>query len=234
VEAVMLLAWPDLSALWLSLQVAGAATLLVLPAGVLAAWWLAHGRPFPGKGLVETILMLPLVLPPTVVGFYLLLLLGRATPAGRWINDGLGIRLLFTWQGAAIAASVMALPLFVRTATAAFASVEAEMLEAGRTLGATERVLLCHVILPLSYRGLLAGVALTFARALGEFGATLMVAGSIPGRTQTLPLALYAAVQAGKDDQALGYTLLLTLTAFAILGIVGLTQRRIATSRAER
>src|SRR5690348_149197 len=128
----------DWVALWLSLQVAGSATLLVLPVGLLAAWWLAYGRGFPGKGLVETLLMLPLVLPPTAVGYYLLLLLGRGTSAGQWLNDTVGIRLLFTWQGAALAASIMAMPLFVRTAAAAFASVDREMLEAGRTLGASE------------------------------------------------------------------------------------------------
>ena len=222
----------DMAPLLLSLQVAGAATLLVLPLGILAAWWLAHGKPFPGKGLIETLLMLPLVLPPTVVGYYLLLVFGRGTRVGEWINDGLGIRLLFTWQGASLAAAVMALPLFIRTATAAFAGVEREMLEAGRTLGASEGALLRHVILPTAYRGLLAAFALAFARALGEFGATLMVAGSIPGKTQTLPLALYAAVQAGKDADALRYTLLLSVLAFAILGLVGLYQRHLTASRA--
>ncbi len=225
---------PDWSPLWLSLQIAGAATVLILPIGVLAAWWLAHSRDFPGKGLIETVLMLPLVLPPTVVGYYLLLAFGRGTSLGQWINDTLGIRLLFTWQGAAVAASVMALPLFIRTATAAFASVERELLEAGRTLGASEPGLLIYVIVPMAYRGLLAAVALAFARALGEFGATLMVAGSIPGRTQTLPLALYAAVQAGHDSEALRYTLLLSIVAFAMLGGVGLYQRRISTQRADK
>ena len=224
---------PDMAPLWLSLQVAGVATLLMFPLGILAAWWFAQGRPFVGKALIETLLMLPLVLPPTVVGYYLLLLFGRGTLIGQWINDSVGLRLLFTWQGAAVAASIMALPLFVRTATAAFASVEREMLEAGRTLGASEPGLLWHIIIPMSYRGLLAGLALAFARALGEFGATLMLAGSIPGRTQTLPLALYAAVQAGKDREALAYTLLLSVVAFAILGGVGAYQRRIAIGRAE-
>jgi molybdate transport system permease protein len=207
---------------------------LILPIGLLAAWWLAHGRDFPGKGLVETLLMLPLVLPPTVVGFYLLLLFGRGTAFGQWLNDSLGLRLLFTWQGASIAASVMALPLFVRTATAGFAAVERDLLEVGRTLGASELALLRHVIVPMSYRGLLAALALAFARALGEFGATLMVAGSIPGRTQTLPLALYSAVQAGKDREALAYTALLSVVAFVVLGSVGLYEKRIAAGRAER
>ncbi len=224
----------DWSPLWLSLQVAATATLLMLPLGVLAAWWMAHGRRFIGKGLIETLLTLPLVLPPTVVGYYLLLLLGRGTSAGRWLNDRAGLRLLFTWEGAAIAAAIMALPLFVRTASAAFASVERELLEAGRTLGATERALLFHVIVPMSYRGLLAGLALAFARALGEFGATLMVAGSIPGRTQTLPLALYAAVQSGHNQTALRDTLLLSLTAFVLLASVGAYQNRVAVSRGER
>ena len=223
----------DWSPLWLSLQVAGAATLLMLPLGILAAWWMAHGRRFIGKGLIETLLTLPLVLPPTVVGYGLLLLFGRGTSWGKWLNDALGLHLLFTWEGAAVAAAVMALPLFVRTAAAAFAAVERELLEAGRTLGATERDLLAWVIIPLSYRGLLAALALAFARALGEFGATLMVAGSIPGRTQTLPLALYASVQSGDNPAALRYTLLLSLVAFALLGIVSAFQNRIAARRAE-
>jgi len=223
-----------LSPLWLSLQVASSAMALIFPMGLLAAWWLAHGRDFPGKGVVETLLMLPLVLPPTVVGFYLLLLLGRGTALGQWLNDSVGLRLLFTWQGAAIAASVMALPLFIRTATAGFATVERELLEVGRTLGASELALLQHVIVPMSYRGLLAALALAFARALGEFGATLMVAGSIPGRTQTLPLALYAAVQAGRDREAVAYTVLLSVVAFVVLGSVGLYEKRIAAGRAER
>ena len=225
---------PDLSPLWLSLQVASAATLLILPLGILAAWWLAHGRDFPGKGLIETALMLPLVLPPTVAGYYLLLLFGRGTAVGEWLNDSVGLRLMFTWQGAAIAASVMALPLFVRTATAGFVTVERELLEVGRTLGASEPALLRYVIVPMSYRGLLAALALAFARALGEFGATLMVAGSIPGRTQTLPLALYSAVQSGRDREALSYTVLLSVVAFVVLGAVGLYERRIAVGRAER
>jgi len=224
----------DLSPLWLSLQVALLAMALLLPIGVSAAWWLAHGRPFRGKTLIETLLTLPLVLPPTVVGYGLLLTFGRGTALGRGLNDFVGLRLLFTWQGAAVAAAIMALPLFVKTAAAAFASVETELLEVGRTLGATERDLLFTVILPVSYRGLLAAFALAFARALGEFGATLMVAGSIPGRTQTLPLALYAAVQTGASRDALTYTVLLTFIAFLLLGITGAYQQRLSSQRGER
>lgn len=224
----------DLSPLWLSLQVAGAATLLVLPLGILAAWWLAHSRRGPAKILIDTLLTLPLVLPPTVVGYYLLLVFGRGTAFGTWLNETIGLRLLFTWQGAAAAAAVMALPLFVKTASAAFASVDPEFLEVGRTLGAGDRALLLWVIVPLAYRGVLAAAALAYARALGEFGATLMVAGSIPGRTQTLPLALYSAVQAGNNRAALTYTVIITIAAFAVLGAVSVFQSRLTRNRGER
>jgi len=214
--------------------VALTATLLMLPVGLLGAWWLGVGRPFRGKVVVETLLTLPLVLPPTVVGYSLILLLGNRTAFGQWLNDSMGVRLLFTWQGAALAASVMALPLFVRTAAAAFASVDPDLIEAGRTLGASERTLFARVLVPLAYRGLLAGLALAFARALGEFGATLMIAGSIPGRTQTLPLALYNAWEAGRDNHALAYTALLSLLAFALLLGVGAYGGRVAAGRGER
>lgn len=220
--------------LWLSLQVALFAMLIILPIGTVIAWWLAFGRSFPGKRILETLLFLPLVLPPTVVGYYLLLLLGRGTRFGEWVNDVLGVHLLFTWQGAAVASSVMALPLFISTASSAFASIEKELLEVGRTLGASERVLLWRVIVPLAYRGLLAGLALAFARALGEFGATLMVAGSIQGRTQTLPLALYSAVQAGNEGEARAYTLVLSCIAFLLLFSVGAYQHQLAQRRGER
>jgi molybdate transport system permease protein len=188
------------SALLLSLKVAVLATLLLLPPGLWAAWRLGVGRPFRGKALVETLLTLPLVLPPTVVGYGLLLMLGRGNAVGEFVQDRLNIRLIFTWEGAAVAAAVMAFPLFVRTASAAFATVDPELLEAGRSLGATNTQLFAFVLVPLAYRGLLAALTLAFARALGEFGATLMVAGSIPGETETLPLALYAAVQGVRDS----------------------------------
>ncbi|GAB4459130.1 MAG: molybdate ABC transporter permease subunit [Armatimonadaceae bacterium] len=220
-------------ALLLSLKVTLTATVLAVVPGMMAAWWLGTGKPFRGKSLIETLLTLPLVLPPTVVGFGLLLLLGRGTAWGQFLQDQLGIQLLFTWQGAAIAAGVMAFPLFVRTATAAFASVDEELLEAGRTLGATEGRLFLSVLMPLSYRGLLAALTLAFARALGEFGATLMVAGSIPGETETLPLALYAAVQGGRDADATLYALVLTAVAFVLLGTVSLLGGRVAAARGE-
>lgn len=220
--------------LTLSLQVAFAALLLLLPPGVWVAWRLGVGRPFRGKSLVEALLTLPLVLPPTVVGLALLLLLGRTTAFGRWLNDTAHIRLLFTYQAAALAAALMAFPLFVRTAAAAFAAVDSDLLEAGRTLGATEGRLLAFVLVPLSYRGLLAGVSLAFARALGEFGATLMVAGSIPGRTQTLPLALYAAAQNGDNRQAIEYALILAALAWMLTLASGVYGSRLSVLRGEQ
>lgn len=222
------------SASFLSLLVALTATAGMLPFGLWASYRLGVGKGFPGRWMVETLITLPLVLPPTVVGYGLLLLLGRGTGFGRFLQDELGIRLLFTWPGAAIAAAVMALPLFVRTGAAALASVDTELIEAGRTLGASEARLFFAVLVPLSFRGLLAAFTLAFARALGEFGATLMVAGSIPGRTQTLPLALYAAVQSGDDSAALRYALILTLAAIVLISLVGLWSGRIAAARGER
>lgn len=223
-----------LSPLWLSLQVATVGTLLMLPAGIAVAWLLSHGRSFRGKVFLETLLTLPLVLPPTVVGFYLLFLLGHGSSFGEWLNDVAGIRLLFTWEGAAVAAAIMAFPMFMRTATAAFASVDTAFLEAARIHGATEWAVLTRVTIPLSYRGLLAAFAMAFARALGEFGATLMVAGSIPGQTQTLPLALYAAVQSGHTREAWNDTLLLSIIALVLLSSVGAYQNQVASRRGER
>jgi molybdate transport system permease protein len=206
----------------------------MLPLGLWASYRLGVGGPFLGRWLVEVFITLPLVLPPTVVGYALLLIFGRGTAFGRILQDDFGIRLLFTWPGAAIAAGVMALPLFVRTGAAALASVDTELIEVGRTLGASEARLFFSVLIPLSFRGLLAAFTLAFARALGEFGATLMVAGSIPGRTQTLPLALYAAVQSGDDGLALRYALTLTLVALVLISLVGLWSGRIASARGER
>ncbi len=223
-----------MSPLVLSLLVAVSAMLLVVPPGLLVAWWLGVGKPFRGKTLIETLLTLPLVLPPTVIGFGLLLVLGQETAFGQFLNNRLGIRLLLTWQAAALASAIMAAPLFTRAAAAAFAAVDGDLLDAGRTLGASEITLLRRVLIPISYRGLLAGGTLAFARALGEFGATLMVAGTIPGRTQTLPLALYAAVLNGRNDEARHDTLLLFLLAFVLVGMVSLYTGRVATRRGER
>ena len=203
------------SALGLSLKVAGCATVLALLLGMGLGFVLARRR-FVGRELLDTLLTLPMVLPPTVLGYYLLVLLGRRGPLGGWL-DSLGIQLIFTWQGAVIAATVVAFPLVFKPARAAFEEVNPQLEQAARVLGLNEWALFMRVTLPLAFRGILAGTLLAFARALGEFGATLMVAGSIAGKTQTLSIAIYEAVQAGRDDQANVLVLVTSLICIAVL-----------------
>lgn len=191
----------DLFPLTLSLRVAFISTLVVTTVGVALGWLLAR-RSFPGREVLDAVFTLPLILPPTVLGYYLLVLLGRSSPAGRLIERVTGEPLVFTWKGAVVAAAVGALPLVVKTARASFASVERDYEDAARTLGKSEWQVFARVTLPLASRGVAAAAVLAFARALGDFGATLMVAGNIPGRTQTLPLAVYDAVQARRYDAA--------------------------------
>ena len=191
-------AWP---ALWLSLKVAGWATLIDLVAGVAVGYALARLR-FPGRNVLDSLLTLPMVLPPTVLGYYLLVLVGREGPIGAWLNTYLGINLIFSWQGAVIAAAIVSFPLVFKPARAAFEAVDGQLEQAARVLGVSQAGVFFRVTLPLAWRTIMAGVLLGFARALGEFGATLMVAGSIPGKTQTLSIAVYEAVQAGQDDLA--------------------------------
>ncbi len=204
----------------LSLQVTLFATLGILLLGLGLALFLARTY-FTGKTIVETLINLPLVLPPTVVGYYLLLALGR---------DGLarltGINLLFTWQAAVVAAIIVALPLMVQSAKAAIANVDPTLENAARTLGSTEAEIIWRITLPLARRGILAGLVLGSARALGEFGATLMIAGNIPGVTQTAPLAIYDAVQAGRYADANGMVIVLSVLSFASLFIVNRMQPR--------
>jgi molybdate transport system permease protein len=202
--------------LLLTLKVAGIATLGAFLCGVLPAW-LLNRYTFPGRDLAEVILTLPLVLPPTVLGYYLLVLIGRNGSIGRWLNDAFGVTLIFTWQGAVLAAMVVSLPLIFKSAGAAFAAVNRQCEEAAATLGASGLTVFLRVSLPLAWRGVLAGSMLAFARAMGEFGATLMVAGNLPGRTQTLSMAVYDAVQAGEYAQANFLVLLITGVSAAIL-----------------
>jgi molybdate transport system permease protein len=204
--------------------VSGLATGLCLVLGIPLAWLLARSRSWLTEVLAAGAL-LPLVLPPTVVGYYLLTALGRNSGFGRFLEDDLGIRLVFTWQAAGIAAAVMAVPLLVMTARAGFESVDPELERVGLTLGRSRLAVFFTITLPLASPGVLAGVALAFARAMGEFGVTLMVAGSIPGRTRTMPLVVYDAVQSG--DMALANTLALILTSMAMLAVFGWTTRRI-------
>lgn len=190
-----------LTPLLLTLKVAALATVLATIAGVLCARLLGRTRSIV-RDVSESLLTLPLVLPPTVLGYYLLVLLGRNGVIGAWLLEHFGITLIFTWQGAVIAATIAAFPLILRSARAAFADVDLPLEQAARTLGLRESSVFFRVTLPLAWRGVLAGALLAFARAMGEFGATLMVAGSLPGRTQTLALAIYDAVAAGDDARA--------------------------------
>lgn len=210
----------DLSPLWLSLRVASLATLLATVLGTLLGFLLAEGR-WRGRSLVESLVTLPLILPPTVLGFYLLVTLGRQSPVGAWIERVTGVPLVFTWQAAVVAATVPALPYVVRTARAAFEAVDPSIREAASIDGARALPRLLLILLPLARRGITAGVTLAFARALGEFGATLMVAGNIPGRTRTMPIAIYDAVQAGSYDLAGVLVAILTAVAVVVLLLAG-------------
>ena len=177
----------------------------------------SRARTSPARRWVEALLTLPLVLPPTVLGYYLIVLLGRNSAFGGWLESTLGIRLMFTWQGAVIAAAVVAFPLVFGAARAAFESVDLHLQQAARVLGAGEWRLFWRVSLPLALRGIGAGTMLAFARAMGEFGATLMIAGNIPGQTQTLSLAVYEAVQTGNDARANALVVLISVLCVLIL-----------------
>lgn len=215
-------------ALRLSFLVTATATVLIVAVGLPLALLLARRR-FRGQTLLETLILLPLVLPPTVVGYYLLLFLGRNGPVVRWLD----VQLLFTWGAAALASAIVGLPLLVQAARAAFANVDRSLENAARTLGSSELEVFWRVTLPLARRGVLAGLALAAARALGEFGATLMVAGNIPGRTQTLPLAIYDAVQNRSYAQANAMVLVMTGIALLTLWAVRRLEQGNVARRAE-
>jgi len=210
----------NLSALALSLRVAVVATLLNAAIGIPLAYVLARRR-FRGRGLLDLLVTLPLVLPPTVTGYYLIVLLGRRGWLGAPVYAWTGWSVAFTWYAAVIAATVMALPLLVRTARAAIESVDRELEKAAYTLGRSEWRTALEVTLPLAKNGIIAGLVLAFARALGEFGATLMLAGNIPGKTTTVPLAIYTAVQTGEMGEAVALVLALTMLSCAVLMVAG-------------
>ncbi|WP_028103955.1 molybdate ABC transporter permease subunit [Pseudoduganella violaceinigra] len=205
-----------LIALGLSLKVALWATAIDLLLGVGFGYLLARGR-FPGRDVLDALLTLPMVMPPTVLGYYLLVLIGRNGPVGHWLQQAFGINLIFTWQGAVIAAAVVAFPLVLKGARSAFEAVDVQLEQAAQVLGVPPLAVFLRVSLPLAWRGVLAGTLLAFARSMGEFGATLMVAGSIPGKTQTLSIAVYEAVQAGQDDTANLLVLVTSLTCIVVL-----------------
>jgi molybdate transport system permease protein len=210
----------DLTPLWLTLKVAGVATLATFLVGVTLAFLVARSR-FWGREGLDALCTLPLVMPPTVLGYYLIVLIGRQGWLGRWLQETWGISLIFTWQGASLAAGVVSLPLIFKSARAAFEEVDPNLENAARTLGLSEAAVFFRVSLPLAWRGILAGAMMAFARAMGEFGATLMVAGNLPGKTQTLALAVYDAVQAGNDAQATMLVVLISTVCLTILLISG-------------
>lgn len=205
-----------LIALGLSLKVALWATLIDLVLGVGFGYLLARGR-FLGRDVLDALLTLPMVMPPTVLGYYLLVLIGRNGPIGHWLQQHFGINLIFTWQGAVIAAAVVAFPLVLKGARSAFEAVDVQLEQAARVLGVSPLGVFLRVSFPLAWRGVLAGTLLAFARSMGEFGATLMVAGSIPGKTQTLSIAVYEAVQAGQDETANLLVLITSITCVVVL-----------------
>ena len=192
----------DLHPILLTLQVAVVATLINVPLA-LAVSWLVVKRRVPGRILIEAVVSLPLALPPVAVGLFLLLLLGRDGPIGGLLDDLLGVDVVFTWVAAAIASAVVSFPLMARAIMVAMGDVDARLEMSARSLGAGPLRVAATITVPLAYRGILAGLLLGFVRAVGEFGATIIVAGNIPGRTQTLPLAIYQKVQTRDDDAAL-------------------------------
>jgi len=204
--------------LWLSLRVAAISTAISLVVGLWLAWMLAN-RQFRGREILDAAITLPLVLPPTVLGYYLLVLLGRASPVGKLYEWIFGGPLVFSWQAAVVAALFHSTPLLVKSARAAFESVDRSFERAARNLGASELRLFWRVTLPLARRSILAAGALAFARSLGDFGVTLMIAGNIPGRTQTVAIAIYDAVEAGNGATARILVVIVSALALIILSI---------------
>ncbi|HYN58170.1 MAG TPA: molybdate ABC transporter permease subunit [Rubrivivax sp.] len=210
----------DWHPLLLSLRVAAVATLLALVVGVALGWLFARRR-FTGSAVLEAVCMLPLVLPPTVLGYGILVLMGRNSSLGALLRENFDYTIIFSWHGAVVASALVALPLVLKSASSAFGTVDRTLESASRTLRQSTLSTFIRVTLPLAWPGILAGTLLAYARAMGEFGASLMVAGSIPGQTQTLSMAIYDAVQAGQDDQAL---LLVVITSLLSVGVLVVAQ----------
>jgi len=215
-----------LFSLRLSFQVAAVATFFIIVIGVTIAYFLAQ-RNFRGKELLDMLFTLPLVLPPTVTGYYLIILFGRNGIIGNPLYTWTGWSIMFTWHAAVLASFVVALPLMIKTTRAAIETVDKNLIHASYTLGHSEFETTVRVILPLAKRGILAGTVLSFARALGEFGATLMLAGNIPGKTDTMPLAIYSLAGSGEWSQANGMVILLTLMSGIFLYFANRYSKRI-------
>lgn len=206
----------DLSPLWISIKTSLLATAITFVIGILAAYWIANSKSR-FKGLIDGIFTLPLILPPTVIGFFLLLICGKNGPVGQFLMQ-FDINLIFSWTATVIAATVVSFPMMYRTTRAAFEQVDINILSAARTLGLSETKIFFKIAIPLAWPGIIGGLVLSFARAMGEFGATLMLAGNIPGRTQTMPLAIFFAVEGGDMAKAaLWVIIIVSLSLFMIL-----------------
>lgn len=206
----------DFSPLYLSIQIAVVSTLFVAITSLVLAQWIRTRRVY-GKSVIEALILLPMVLPPTVVGFVLILLFGLHAPLGSFLNETLGIKVVFTWVGAAIAAFVVSLPLMYQSTVAAFEKVDSRFENAARTMGVSEWNIFRRITLPLAWPGLIAGLLLAFTRGLGEFGATLMIAGYIPGQTATIPLEIYFSYEAGDMETATFWVVVVSLIGFAMI-----------------
>ncbi|MFG6118708.1 molybdate ABC transporter permease subunit [Thalassobacillus sp. B23F22_16] len=216
----------NLFPLFLSFRVAITATLLAFIIGIPIAYYLnrSNGRI---ADIIDTFLTLPIVLPPTVLGYYLLVLLGRQSSIGRMLEEKFDITIVFTPTGAVIAALVVSIPFLIKSARSAFAGIDPALLNAARVLGRTEFNIFLTIILPLAWRGIAAGITLSFARALGDFGATLMVAGSIPNETMTMPIAIYDALLAGNRDLVNILVLIMTVVSIAVLYIINRLEKKL-------
>lgn len=205
----------EYSPLWISLKTSITATFIVFFIGIAAAWFMASykGR---ARGILDGILTLPMVLPPTVVGFILLMIIGKNFPIGKLLSR-FGINIIFTWYATVIAATVVAFPLMYRTCVGAFRQIDVNVINAARTLGVSEQRIFWKVAVPLAWPGIAAGTVLSFARALGEFGATIMIAGSIPGKTQTIPIAIYFAEVAGETGNAIKWVILIFIISLTVM-----------------
>ncbi len=206
----------NLSPLWISVKTAFLATIITFILGVAAAYWIANSKN-KFKGLIDGLFTLPLILPPTVIGFFLLLLCGKNGPVGKFLLN-FDITLIFSWTATVIAATVVSFPMMYRTSRAAFEQIDINVVSAARTLGLSEMKIFFKIALPLAWPGIIGGLVLSFARAMGEFGATLMLAGNIPGRTQTMPLAIFFAVEGGDMKTAMLWVLIIvSISLFMIV-----------------
>lgn len=213
----------DFSPLWISLKVALLATVITFVLGLAAARWVLSMKR--GRSLVDGLFSLPMVLPPTVVGFFLLLAFGKNSLIGGLLASA-GVSVLFTWQGAVIAAAAVSFPIMYRTARGALEQIDPDIIDAGRTLGMSERKIFFKVMMPMARPGIAAAVILSFARALGEFGATMMLAGNIPGKTQTMSIAIYTAMQSGDREKAYVWVAVVMAISFVVILLMNLWNGR--------